>query len=342
MAADARSSRSKSNVRCHPTTTASAGPASTTSKPLAWSASTTPGPLQARTFEPGARSAASRSAAARALVSTSDGSASTPIRASFSTYPATGRLELLVMNPTASPAARNRATAPAAPGSAPPPSHSTPSRSSTTAGAASETVTASDRRRLAESVLVGLVVGPHDRGDLQVPQGSGPVTGPEQAQPEPEVGVVVHRVELEDLLELHPGRLHPLRPVIGPGQGLPDRSLVRLEVAGPFQGHDGRVAVTGIKQSAALLEAVVGLAGPTREALGTCARTGALTRSGSHGARTLPLSRSPLRSRRARRRPRRRDRPALRRHRRGEPGAPGGFPPTERRPAHSPTRRRAG
>ena len=87
MAADARSSRSKSNVRCQPTTTASAGPASTTSKPRASRASTTPGPLQARTFDPGARSAARRSAAARALVRTSAGSASTPKRASFSHVP---------------------------------------------------------------------------------------------------------------------------------------------------------------------------------------------------------------------------------------------------------------
>ena len=53
MADDARSSRSKSKVRCQPTTTASAGPASTTSKPRASRASTTPGPLQARIFDPG-------------------------------------------------------------------------------------------------------------------------------------------------------------------------------------------------------------------------------------------------------------------------------------------------
>ncbi len=48
---------SKSNVRCQPTTTASAGTSSTTAKPAPSSASTTPAPAHARTDEPGASDA---------------------------------------------------------------------------------------------------------------------------------------------------------------------------------------------------------------------------------------------------------------------------------------------
>src|SRR5206468_9755266 len=117
---------------------------------------------------------------------------------------------------------------------------------------------------------------------------SGPVAGPEQAQPDAEVGVVVHRVELQDLLELRPGGLDPLGAEVGPGQGLPDRSLLRFEVAGPLQGDDGGMGVPAVEQPAAFLEAGVGLpafaAVTRREAVGTCARTG-------HGARPAPLSR---------------------------------------------------
>src|SRR5437660_948762 len=89
---------------------------------------------------------------------------------------------------------------------------------------------------LAEGLLVGLLVGPHDGGHLQVTPGAGPVTGPQEAHPEAEVGVVVHRVELEHLLELHPGGVDPLCAEVGPGQGLPDRALLRREVAGPLPG----------------------------------------------------------------------------------------------------------
>src|SRR5258708_7700881 len=153
-AADARSSRSKSKVRCQPTTTASAGPgsgwpASTTSKPFACRASTTPGPLQARIRAPGARPAARRSAGARARGST----------------PAAPRPLVVVIRLD---------------------------------------------RRLPQGVLVGLLVGPHDGGHLKVPPSAGPVADPQQAQAEPEVGVVVHRVEFEHLLELRPGLVDPL------------------------------------------------------------------------------------------------------------------------------------
>src|SRR3989337_4166897 len=64
---------------------------------------------------------------------------------------------------------------------------------------------------LPEGFQVGLVVGPHDRGHLEMATGAGPVALAEQAHPEPEVGVVVDRVELEHLLELPPGSLHPPR-----------------------------------------------------------------------------------------------------------------------------------
>ena len=69
-----------------------------------------------------------------------------------------------------------------------------------------------------------------------MPPGPGPITGAEQAQAEPEVGVVVHRVELQDLLELRPGGLDPLGAEVGPGQGLPDRALVGLDELGPSVG----------------------------------------------------------------------------------------------------------
>ncbi len=83
-ARDARSSRSKSKLRWKPTTTASAGPSSTTSNFASSSASTTPGPAQASTRAPNASEPSSSSAAACALVRTSPGSASIPKPANFS------------------------------------------------------------------------------------------------------------------------------------------------------------------------------------------------------------------------------------------------------------------
>src|SRR5437660_12893035 len=114
------------------------------------------------------------------------------------------------MNPTASPAARKRTTASAAPGRGLSPSHTTPSRSRTTAGARPLVVVIRLGRRLAQGVPIGLLVGPHDGGHLEVSPGAGPVAGAQQAQAEPEVGIVVHRVELEHLLELRPGLVDPL------------------------------------------------------------------------------------------------------------------------------------
>ena len=74
------------------------------------------------------------------------------------------------------------------------------------------------------------------------------------------MGVVVHRVELEHLFELHPGGIDLLGAEVGPGQRLADRALLRLELAGALQGDHGGVHVAGVEQPAALLKADVGLA----------------------------------------------------------------------------------
>ena len=94
-----------------------------------------------------------------------------------------------------------------------------------------------------------------------MPAGTGPVAGAQQAQPEPEVGVVVDRVDLDGARELGAGRREPAAPEVGAAERLADRTLVRLEVTGPLEHHRGGVGVGVLEESAPLLERLVRLGG---------------------------------------------------------------------------------
>ena len=80
------------------------------------------------------------------------------------------------MKPTASPAARNRATASAAPGQrlVAEPQHTVEIEDDRPAARSMFGIGARFRppRSLPEGVLVGLLLRPHDRGDLEVPPGA--------------------------------------------------------------------------------------------------------------------------------------------------------------------------
>ena len=69
------------------------------------------------------------------------------------------------------------------------------------------------------------------------------VTDAQQAQAEPEVRVVVDRVELDRALELGRGLTVPAAPEVRPSERLSDGSLLRLECTGALQRDRRRVRV---------------------------------------------------------------------------------------------------
>src|SRR5262245_66464075 len=106
------------------------------------------------------------------------------------------RLELLVVNATRQPAARNASIALALPGTGMSPRQTTPSRSQQT------TRPFGSVTGLVERVLVVGVVGAHHDREPQMCAGAGAIAGSEPAQREPVVRIVVDRLEVERGAEL--------------------------------------------------------------------------------------------------------------------------------------------
>ena len=86
------------------------------------------------------------------------------------------------------------------------------------------------------------------------------VSGLQVAQPEPEVRVVVHRVDLDRSPELGLGRLEPAATEIGARQRLTHGALLGLERARLLQRDHGRVGVVTLEQPRALLKCGVSVA----------------------------------------------------------------------------------
>lgn len=113
-------------------------------------------------------------------------------------------------------------------------------------------------RLLAREALQGAPVvfgvGAHRHRQAQVPDGAGPVARRRLAQAEAEVGVVVGGVQLEHPGELLPGS--PLLPALveGAGEGLADRGLLRLQLAGALEHRGGLVGVALAQKVAAPAE----------------------------------------------------------------------------------------
>src|SRR6266540_436399 len=253
-ARDARSRPSKSKSRWKPTTTASAGGSRTTRKPAVSSASTTPGPAHASTRAPRASEALSSSAAASALVNTAAGSAAIPAPVSLVTTSPTVWLELFDRNTTPSPAERKVATASAAPGTDWLPRHTTPSRSQQTTGGRPDADTSAGWLADLRQRVAVLLERAHRDGQLQVAARTIEVTDAEKREPEPEVRVVVHRVDLDRSLELGLRGGEPPAPEIGAPERLANRALLRLEIAGPLEGDRGGMRVGARQQPTAFLE----------------------------------------------------------------------------------------
>ena len=198
------------------------------------------GPRDTSTRAPAGSDKPSSAPAETAVVNTSAGSAATPAWASLATTSATTMLGLLDRKPIRRPAARSIATAPAAEGIGVSPRQMTPSRSRQTTGGFTRpphAVAFTGVRSFGlgdhalEHVPVVGLIGAHGHRELEVATGTEPVPLAEQAQTEPEVGVVVDGVDLHRLGELGRRRREPAAAEIGAGERLADRALVGLQIA---------------------------------------------------------------------------------------------------------------
>src|SRR5213596_3497328 len=164
------------------------------------------------------------------------------------------RLELLVVNATRQPAARNASIASALPGIGVSPRHTTPSRSQQTTRAFGSVT------GFVERVLVVGVVGAHHDREPEMRAGARAIPGTEAAQRDPVVRVVVDRLEVERGAELALGVPEAPGRVVRAGERFAHRALLRLEAAGPFERDDGRVRVAVGQQPRPFLECRVGVA----------------------------------------------------------------------------------
>ena len=98
------------------------------------------------------------------------------------------------------------------------------------------------------------VVGPHHRGEAQVPAGPGAVAGLQPAQPDAVLRVVVDRLDVERGDELLLGRGEATGAEVGARQRLAHRALGRLELARLLERDHGRVRVAVGEQPHALGE----------------------------------------------------------------------------------------
>ncbi len=209
-AREARSRPSKSKSRWKPTTTAAAGGSRTGSNPARVRLSTTPGPPHTRTREPGREVGPEQvgggqrarehllgrgvdAAPGELGHHVGDGHARVVRHEADDESGRAQRVDRRRPNPApvrrrARPRRRGRGTPPDAPRAA----ASVLAHARVLGGALQRAVVLGD--------------GAHRHGQAQVAPGPGAVTRAEAAQAEPEVGVVVHRVELERRRELRLGR----------------------------------------------------------------------------------------------------------------------------------------
>src|SRR6266540_5329251 len=233
--------------------------------PASSRASRTPRSPMTKAVFPRHPSRLSMDAVATPEVRTSSGRAAMPSRSSLPATSPGVRLELFVRNRILAPRRRTSGSASTAPATGRSPRYTTPSRSMNRASyrSTSEPITevprAPGRSSLdaSERLPIFRRPRPHGDGELQMRDGPRALPGPGAGQGQPEVRVVVHRVDLDGLGELAAGPRGPAGQVQGPPEGLPDRSLLRLQELRLPEEHGRLMRMAGSQELPGAFDEVV-------------------------------------------------------------------------------------
>src|SRR5438309_10846863 len=111
---------------------------------------------------------------------------------------------------------------------------------------------------LSQRLAIGFDARAHGDGELQVRDGPRALACAGAGEGQPEVRVVVDRIELYGLGELPASPSRPAGKVERTAERLPDRSLVRFEEFGLSEQHGGLVRMAVLEEMAGPLQELVG------------------------------------------------------------------------------------